>query len=76
MKKLLVVWFFGFALILAGCGGDGGSNKQFTASLEDTIKNVQLVAGQPTEVRYTHTSPLPAPITSYKDVSINIADTM
>lgn len=81
MKKLLVVWMFGFALILAGCGGDdgsssGGGNNRFTASLENTFKNVKLTAGQQTEVKFTHTSPLPAPITSYKDLSINIADTM
>jgi len=86
MKKLLGVWVFGFALILAGCGGDGGGSSgggnntggsnTFTTSLENTIKNVELTAGQQTEVKFTHTSPLPAPITSYKDLSINLADTM
>jgi hypothetical protein len=66
-------------MTLAGCDDDDSDNAQVTtptttASLGNSVKNVQLTSGQPAEIVFTYT--LPGDITSRGDYTVDLAGTL
>lgn len=64
-----------------GGGGTGGgaTSDVVMVSLGDSVKNVLVEPGVATQFSFTYTMPsalLSEPITSYKDFTVNLADTM
>lgn len=72
--------------VLSACGGEDSSDstQSVTASLGVSVKNVPLVANQPSEISFTYTVPgsgspspsTPPALTAKGDVSINISETL
>jgi hypothetical protein len=76
-------YFFGLFLLLTlgGCGSDSSSSSITTtpittvsASLDSSVKNVQLRTGVPTEIKFTYT--VPGDITAKGDFFINVSRTL
>jgi hypothetical protein len=73
-----------FSLTLSGCGSDSSSDTPSTnttgdittevAALGDNVKNIQLIAGAETRIKFTYT--VPGDITTGGDYSINLTKTL
>lgn len=69
-----------FSLILSGCGSDSSSGDSTSttttelATLGDNVKNIELLASVPAQIKFTYT--IPGDITSKGDYSINLAKTL
>lgn len=77
------VYFLGLIVLLAlgGCGSDSSSSNVTTtpttfelASLDNSVKNIPLLTGVPTEIRFTYT--IPGDITSKGDFLIDVSRTL
>ena len=78
---LVLLIIVAVTLTISSCGGGSGSSTNETsettakqADLGSNIKNVQLIANQPTEIKFTYT--IPGSISNQGDFTINLANTL